>query len=103
MKLKIFRSTTSNDQVENYIANWTKDLNPIIHDVKITALQLQDYYGADHEFTPNGIRNQWIEYTAVVVYDLPNVDNPLIPDEVTNRKEYIEYILTIHGIKRDEL
>lgn len=28
---------------------------------------------------------------------------PLVPDEVTNRKEYIQYILDIHGISKEEI
>lgn len=68
MKVKIFSSVVSNDDLENQIAKWTKDLEPKIHDAKLNAISLHDYYGADHQTMAGMICNQWVEYTCVITY-----------------------------------
>lgn len=69
MTVKIFTSVVSNDDIENQISEWTKDLNPVIHSVKLDATVLHDYYSADHQTLGGMICNYWTEYTAVLIYE----------------------------------
>jgi len=70
MKIKLFNSVTSLDDLENQIAEWTKDLNPKIHDIRLTAESLHDLYGGDHQTMAGKVCNSWIEYMASITYDL---------------------------------
>jgi len=74
MKIKIFSSITSTDDLENQIAEWTNDFKPIIHKTEINAVEMKDYYPPDHAIVPNGICNHWIEYTMVIVYELKSIE-----------------------------
>ena len=69
MKVKIFTSIISNDDIENQITEWTEDLNPTIHSVKLDAIVLQDYYGSDHQTMPGKMCNYWTQYTAAITYN----------------------------------
>ncbi len=68
MEVKIFSSAESTTDLENQIAEWTKDLNPEIHSVKLESVVLHDYYNAEHQTLAGMMCNHWIEYMAVVIY-----------------------------------
>lgn len=66
MKVKIFDSQISTDDLENKIADWTKDLNPKIVSVNVSVMPMRDWY--TNRETPT-ICNQWVEYLASIVYE----------------------------------
>lgn len=62
MKIKIFNSSTSTDDLENQIAEWTKDLNPDIISTNMSTDSLVDFYD------DGKMCNKWIEYSLVIIY-----------------------------------
>ena len=72
MKVKIFNSAVLTDKLENQIAEWTKDLNPHIYSVNITIHSLHDLFSAEGNPSNGKVCNQWMEYVAVIIYDLNN-------------------------------
>ncbi len=65
MKVKIFSSITSTDDLENKIANWTKDFNPKIISINTTAQSMCDYYLEQ----PSTVCNFWVEYVCSIIYE----------------------------------
>ena len=66
MKVKIFSTTVSIADLENQIAEWTKDLKPAIVSVNVNANIMHDYF---MDSAPPRICNQWIEYIATIIYN----------------------------------
>lgn len=67
MKVKIFTTTVSTDDLENQIAKWTDELNPEIISVNVNAVVMYDYF---MDSAPPRICNQWNEYIATIIYKL---------------------------------
>ena len=67
MKVKIFTTTISATDLENQIAEWTKDLNPKINSISVNANVMHDYY---IDSAPPMICNIWHEYIATIIYEL---------------------------------
>lgn len=70
MKIKIFTTDISSDDLENKIAEWTNDLNPKIISTNVNVIVMNDYYV---DTAPPMICNQWNKYVCTIVYDTPNV------------------------------
>lgn len=62
MKIKIFNSDVSYVDLENKIDKWIDQLKPTIISVDLNVLNVKEYY------EDGRICNQWIEYTAAIVY-----------------------------------
>ena len=69
MKVKLFNSPISIGDLENQIAEWTKDLNPHIYSIKITTIPLHDVYTAPENPLHGKMCNSWIEYIVTISYD----------------------------------
>jgi hypothetical protein len=70
MRVKLFDSSVNVADLENKIAEWSKDLNPVIISVNFQIHLIHDYW---HNTAPPMICNQWHEWTAVIVYEIPTV------------------------------
>lgn len=64
MKIKMFTSNVSLDDLENKVHDWNKDLKIKIIDIKLDCTSLNDRYD------DGTICNQWIEYSVVIIYQL---------------------------------
>ena len=66
MKIKIFEAEISADELENKIANWTKDLSPNIISTNVNVIVMNDYY---LDSAPPMICNTWYKYICTIVYE----------------------------------
>ena len=69
MKVKMFSTIISTDDLENKISDWTKELNPKIISVNVNISVLNDYF---MDSSPPTICNTWYEYVASIVYESKN-------------------------------
>lgn len=65
MKVKIFESTVSGDELENKIFDWTMNIRPKIVSTNVSAQHMNDFY----ENSEGRVCNQWIHYMCAVVYE----------------------------------
>lgn len=76
MKVKIFESDISGDDLENKIAAWVSELNPTINSVNVNVSVMNDYFA---DSAPPMVCNTWYRYTAAIVYNI------LTPGEAHNK------------------
>lgn len=65
MKIKIFNTDISSDDLENKISEWTQELNPEILSTQVNVIIMNDYYV---DSSPPMICNTWHKYICVIVY-----------------------------------
>lgn len=72
MKVKIFESDISGDDLENKIADWTSELKPEIISVNVSVSVMNDYFA---DSAPPMICNTWYRYMSTIVYTTITDDN----------------------------